>query len=952
MLITDSEIIEHIRKTYVGYSSYVFKDVPIAEEGPFVVVRDIHEVNNDHINISKDVFIRGLNPERQTNSINIMNICESVNAETGGLGDKIYASIEKYNKIYSRSFLRNGSRWVDLKAFAICCEKAKEIMDNRNPRILFNIAKYTHLLNASSINSTNLRLSLVDIRSCLELMHLEVRKMNYDMIMRPITTCSEGDEYLTLVASKYVTNFDLHQDIKFDHEFQVLGSIAGISARKNKGRFGEIKAFYRQFDLVSVLRHDYGYLNLSLTIEDSIKAPIFYQNRQIAHKVLLRRKQVTASFSKFSTFTTRLIPKYSLKKETYIYDYENPIELNSISIDEVKLMLDSREGMLVYYVDETLYDNNALYDAANASSGIIVEKGEMFNAYSNLVGIKYSKSSGLAGVWNAARHILIFSKTVQADQIQRVKLFESMLEQQRHAIIRAEQAERAVAELKTLNDEIQLLNSNLKDKVLERTKELETMHQQQTTTFVNMLHETKTPLTLINNYIEEYTSKVHNTPELSIIRHNISKLSTDISNMFDLEKFNKGLNAYNHNQVTDLTKLVNENLVLFRHYAAKKQIQIISAIDDNVFLMADHSAVYRIFNNLLDNAIKFSDRNGTIYVCLSRIENNQRLLLSVRDEGPGIEKKHQTKIFEPYFQIVRKKSNRQGMGLGLPLVKKIVDQVNGFISVESNPVVNRGVTMNVVLQNYEPSIEEEIVKHFAFKPSTTFDFSESDSLPELKFRKELRTIMIVEDNQNMLFYLARKFNKHYNVIPATNGSNALHCLKQLSYRPDLILSDYMMDNVDGISLGKILSNSDKFGHIPLILLTADTTTDTKLKALKIGVIDILYKPFSFNELQQKIETVLNTLEKQKIAFFASHGICKEMSQEPVIDQKHIKDLFGLTERELVIIDYLKEGYTYEQIGELLFISGKTAKKHSQNIFKKVGATNKINLIQKLKVGLF
>src|SRR5690606_5801858 len=142
MLITDSEIIEHIRKTYVGYSSYVFKDVPIAEEGPFVVVRDIHEVNNDHINISKDVFIRGLNPERQTNSINIMNICESVNAETGGLGDKIYASIEKYNKIYSRSFLRNGSRWVDLKAFAICCEKAKEIMDNRNPRILFNIAKY------------------------------------------------------------------------------------------------------------------------------------------------------------------------------------------------------------------------------------------------------------------------------------------------------------------------------------------------------------------------------------------------------------------------------------------------------------------------------------------------------------------------------------------------------------------------------------------------------------------------------------------------------------------------------------------------------------------------------------------------------------------------------------------------------------------------------------------
>jgi len=949
MLITDNCILEYIRNTYVGYEDYAFKDIPIAEELNFVVVRDIHEVNNDLINISKDVFIRGLNSKRQTNSINIMNICESINAETGGLGDSIYEAIEQYNKIYTKAFLRNGSRWVDLKTFTLCCDKAKEIMGNQNPRILFNIAKYTHLLNVSSINSTNLRLSLVDLRSCLELMHLEVRKMNYDMIMRPITTMSEGNDYVTLVVSKYVTNFALHHDINFDHEFQVLGSIAGISARKNRGKFGEIKAFYRQFDLISILQNEYGYLNLPFIKEDSLKAPIFLHNKQIAHKVLLRRKKIIANFSRFSKFTTRLIPRYSLSKETYIYDYENPIQLNSIPLNELKSLLDSKEGMLVYYVDATLYDDQALYDTANASSGIIIEKGEMYNAHSNLFGVKYPKAIGLTGIWNATQHIFIFSKTVQADQIQRVKLFESMVEQQKHAIIRAEQAENAVTELQSLNDEIQKLNLNLKDKVLERTKELEMVHEQQTTTFVNMLHETKTPLTLINNYIEEYTSKVEKSPELTIIKNNINKLSRDISNMFDLEKFNKGIEAYNHHQVTDLSTLVKDNLVLFKHYAARKNIKIVTQIEKHIFLLADQSAIYRILNNLLDNAIKFSEENSTISVSLTRAVSDHKLVLVVKDEGRGIEKKHQRKIFEPYFQIVRKKSNSQGMGLGLPLVSKIIEQLNGIITIDSDPPLKKGTIISVVLQNYEPSIEEEIVKNLRIQPNVALDIPDLDVLPELKFRNDLKTIMIIEDNRNMLQYLIRKFDKLYNVIPSPSGSQALNLLKTLPYQPDIILSDYMMDNVDGISLSNIIANHKKFNHIPLILLTADTTVETRLKALKTGVIDVLYKPFSFHELEQKIKAVLNTLDKQKIAFFEKYITRSNPTIETMKPNDDIPGVFGLTERERSIVDLLKVGHTYEQIGEILFISGTTAKKHAQNTFRKVGVSNKIELLQKLKL---
>lgn len=946
MLITDSEILEYIRKKYVGYSKYVFKDTLIAEEDNFIVVADIHEVNEDHIDISKDVFIRGLHPNRQTNSINIMNICDSINAETGGMGEEIYKFLEGYNKIYTKAFLRNGSRWVDLEAFNLCCEKAKELMGNQNPRVLFNIAKYTHLLNLSSLNSSNLRLSLVSLRSCLELMHLEIRKMNYDMLMRPITTLSQGKDFLTLVATKYISNFELHSEIRLDHEFQVFGTIAGLSARKNRGRFGEIKAYYYQFDLISVLRSDYGYLNLAFTIEDTLKAPLIINNKQIAHKVLLRRKRITANFSGFSKLTSRLIPRYSLSKETYIYDYENPIELNTLSIHEIKRLLDTKNGMLVYYVDETLYDNQARYDTANALSGIIIERGEMFNAHSNLFGIKYSKKVDINSVWSAAQHVLIFSKSLQTDQIQRIKLFDSMMEQQKHAIIRAEQAEQAVLELQNLNDEIQGLNLNLKEKVLERTKALELMHQQQTTTFVNMLHETKTPLTLINNYIEEYTSKVENSPELEIIKNNIGKLTKDISNMFDLEKFNKGIDAYNHEETTDLTTLVKENLVLFQHYAQKKHITISSHIENNIFIKADHSALYRIFNNILDNAIKFSHYNSSITVKLSRMESNDKVLLIVIDQGLGIERKHQKRIFEPYYQIVRQKSNLQGMGLGLPLVKKIVEQLNGIIKIDSDPTTKGGTTISIILQNYEPSIEEEIFKHSDNEWAKEIDIPETEILPKLKFRKDLKSIMIIEDNRDMLQYLIRKFDKHYNVIAASSGGDALNVLKNNPFQPDLILSDYMMDVVDGISFAKLLSKNEKFNHIPLILLTADTTNETKLKALSVGVIDILYKPFSFQELQQKIRSVLNTIDKQKVAFINTY-----INQNQSVAQQNIhaepQNIYGLTERERSIVELLKVGYTYDQIGDILFISGKTAKKHAQNIFRKVGVSNKIELIQKI-----
>ena len=153
------------------------------------------------------------------------------------------------------------------------------------------------------------------------------------------------------------------------------------------------------------------------------------------------------------------------------------------------------------------------------------------------------------------------------------------------------QMKRHIREMRTeherlINSEKQLLNwnSNLKNEVDKRTKELEIINEQRTNTFVNLAHETKTPLTLINNYLEEYITNNSPSEELDIVKRNLDKLSSDIVNLFDLEKFNKGFAFYNHNLVCNFSEILKESVLLFRQFAKGSSIEIKTTIPDNIFI--------------------------------------------------------------------------------------------------------------------------------------------------------------------------------------------------------------------------------------------------------------------------------------------------------------------------------------------------------------------------------
>ena len=493
-------------------------------------------------------------------------------------------------------------------------------------------------------------------------------------------------------------------------------------------------------------------------------------------------------------------------------------------------------------------------------------------------------------------------------------------------------------------------NSTLKSEVDKRTEELTVISNQRTNTLINLAHETKTPLTLLKNYIDEYSSKRKGSDELSIVRKSIDKLSADITNLLDIEKFQKGLSIYDHSQVTSFTEILKDNITLFIPYAKKRGLTIEASIAPNIYIQSDPMAINRLINNLLDNAIKYSSEGKKISVTLEK--NDIYVNFSVSDQGFGIPEDLQEKVFQPYYQINHQKKSSQGLGLGLPIVKKVVDSLNGQLSVKSYVQGSPGTRITVKLKPYTLTNNDQI--SFAELHPLNFDDPNLSAITQHDVRK--KNILIVEDNSEMAYYLHLKLKDSYNIEIAANGIEALEKLRGKDVHPALIISDVMMDEMDGYTLAEIISQDNTFNYIPFLFLTARSNIDDKLLALDLGAIDFITKPFSILELQKRIKSILQYTLKQKHTIYQSaiKAIttidAENLSEHITTNITHFDrncGAYNLTPREKVIAKFILDGVTYRKIGESLFIAERTVTTHVQHIFEKVKVSNKIELINKL-----
>jgi DNA-binding NarL/FixJ family response regulator len=295
------------------------------------------------------------------------------------------------------------------------------------------------------------------------------------------------------------------------------------------------------------------------------------------------------------------------------------------------------------------------------------------------------------------------------------------------------------------------------------------------------------------------------------------------------------------------------------------------------------------------------------------------------------------------------------MGLGLPIVKKVVDGLAGEIVVESNPSLVSGTKVLIILTKHDLKAEDIPIQSSKEASSPNYQFADY-AIEDSDYFPERRSIMLVEDNKAMLHFLCTKFRGKYNVYYALNGADALKKLHELPVIPDLILSDIMMDKMDGFAFAQVISEQANYNHIPIIFLTAKSTPTDRLKGLKLGAIDFISKPFPFEELNQKIETILLNISKQQTAILNSSILnlktlknLNNENQTVTYDSKFEQNirLLNLTNREIEIAKLIVKGKTYREIATELFISEKTVTKHIQNMFEKANVSNKVGFINKL-----
>ena len=211
----------------------------------------------------------------------------------------------------------------------------------------------------------------------------------------------------------------------------------------------------------------------------------------------------------------------------------------------------------------------------------------------------------------------------------------------------------------------------------------ERVNLEQTEFFINLSHEIKTPLTLVLNYLDKYMERREMTPELGVIKRSIDKLLFDMVNFFDVLRFQKGFHFYRHDKIVDLSSFLRAKVELFKSTAAANGLELTGELDEGLLVEMDPSALDRIVNNLVENAVKYNKPGGRIGISLRA--GGGRIALTVSDTGIGIGADQLDKIFLPYYQISHKKGNVQGIGMGLSIVKGIVDELGGRIEARSEP---------------------------------------------------------------------------------------------------------------------------------------------------------------------------------------------------------------------------------------------------------------------------
>lgn len=426
---------------------------------------------------------------------------------------------------------------------------------------------------------------------------------------------------------------------------------------------------------------------------------------------------------------------------------------------------------------------------------------------------------------------------------------------------------------------------------------------QKTRFFDNITHEFRTPLTLILSPLEQLLYKNEDRPELQahlqVIKRNAGQLLRLINQLLYTAKLKAGGSGVKL-QTGNIGACIEGLTGSFLPMAAGKNIRLLYHNHLNGPYAFDSEKLEHIGYNLLSNALKFTPENGQVVVSLQQANHKGALgmagvVLSVSDNGIGIAQDKLPYIFDRFFQAnAHHRFSQAGTGIGLSLVKELVEVLDGKITVESQPGTYTNFTVELPFKPIQDEIQE------AQLPQVYTEYFHPSPAPGLEKQQEIilsdaPLVLVVEDNRELREFIVTALSREYRVLTAGNGREGLEIA--LAELPEVIISDVMMPEMDGFTFCQKIKTIAETDHIALILLTARASHESRMEGLAQGADDYLTKPFHLQELQLKLANLLSRQQKLRERYGQLSGPTTGFSKE-IIGDPFLVALYEVIEKYL------------------------------------------------------
>lgn len=436
--------------------------------------------------------------------------------------------------------------------------------------------------------------------------------------------------------------------------------------------------------------------------------------------------------------------------------------------------------------------------------------------------------------------------------------------------------------------------------------------------FIDLSHEIRTPLTLITGPIE-YLIHDNRTPEavkqqLSSVSHSSNRLLRLVNQILDFRKFQDVNLKVTEINVVEFTKAIFDDFI----EVAKEQEINFSFNEEvgNTKIWADKNGLEKILMNLLSNAFKYTPKGKSITVNITKDEKQVRI--EIIDEGIGIAPDKLNKLFTRFVSFNDKKSN-PSTGIGLSLVKELVEKHNGSVNLVSEP--DKGSTFSVYLNLGKEHFSEDVI--FETEENNPETEINNESTPKLlsKTKGEKIKILVVEDDDKLRGFITNILENDYEVLEAENGKIGYQMI--IDKNPDFIISDIMMPEMNGIELLKKIRTTIETSHVPIILLTAKTTIESQLEGLTYGADDYITKPFSVAYLKARIENLLNQRKRlQEIFGSIEENEFKEFNPKPHLISDQDEEIM-LKVIQSIELNIDKNDFSVEELGAFVGLNRTT-----------------------------